>query len=250
MGTTRNRKSKRASAGPSSYLQNAREKLRKAPSYDATSAREIRRLLKGGLENRRTLRLRELLVEIAGAGNNGIVEAQARLLEAVADYRLMKRQRIADSRTYLDDLSRSLSVARNLVTGMPAGVVGFFFGVYRGPIGKFIRELDIARQAATSALQVARDHPDRQKRIDRHILACGVAVVMQDILDVKPTATRDTAENVTCSRGGARYARLLRVVLALAENDPRTLPKDLGPIIDKGLFLLRDSSMPHNPSTR
>ena len=79
-----------------------------------------------------------------------------------------------------------------------------------------------------------------------------VAIVMQDTLGITPTSTRDTAENVDYTKGGAAFARLLRAVLALAGFDVKSIPrtqrgsgmKDLGPIIDAGLRLLRDPHLP------
>ncbi len=115
--------------------------------------------------------------------------------------------------------------------------------------------------AAERALEIAKKRDskpsdDEQKSLeyikqpdnDRKILAGQVALVFQDVLQLKPAATHDKADNVTTSRGGAAYARVLRTVFEMAgiRNPANGTPLDLKHDIKDGLDLLRNPESPLN----
>jgi hypothetical protein len=223
------------------------------------------------LELMRQQQVQALLVNIAGADNKGTPKACVELREAIDDYKnrlyivsqdargrkFRTRPGISETRKYLTDLETKLRAARNLADAMLPSAMSLFCDAYGQPRGKLLNEFDDAIHAVEKSLKVARHRAHREKNYDLSILAYKVAVVMQDFLGITPTSTRDTAQNVNFTKGGAAYARLLREVLDLAGFDVRSIrrkhrglgDKDIGPLIDEGLRLLKDPSSPHNYPT-
>lgn len=226
------------------------------------------------LELMRQQQVQALLVNIAGADNKGIPKASTELLEAIENYKnrfyivsqdahghkLRTRPGIADTRKCLEGLKTKLHAAQNFASAMLPGAINLFCDEYGQPLGKLLKQLEEAIQAVEKALTAARHHPDQEKNNDLIILAYNVAIVMQDFLRITPTSTRDTAENVNFTKGGAVYARLLRGILDLAGFNVRSKPrkqseqselgdKDLGRLIDAALRLLKDPSLPRNYPT-
>jgi multidrug efflux pump subunit AcrA (membrane-fusion protein) len=149
---------------------------------------------------------------------------------------------IAEDRKQLKKLQRALEAARAAAQALSINALFMFCDAYENPIGKLIMELNAAAPAAERATEAARRKSDRTADFERTVLAYDVACVFRDILKKRPKSTRDRAENITSKRGGAAYARVLRVTLKLAG----VANVDIGPLIDAGLHLLSDDALPQN----
>lgn len=196
--------------------------------------------------------LKELLQQIAGRNLAAVTEAHDALLEAAAAYMSSRpsidengrrsRLPIAIARAGLKNLHKKLLDAQRAAKDLPANALAVFCDSYENSKGALLIELELGLQAADRAVQALKGQPDKAPDFDRNVLACDVAVVLRDILKLKPASTRDTDINVTGKLGGAAYARTLRATLKVAG----VTHVDIGPLIDAGLRLLSDETLPNN----
>lgn len=206
------------------------------------------------LEERKadTAMLQGLLAAIPGVDLAHIPLAIAALMEAADDYLTSKpivdaqsrrsSPGIADARASVLALHKSLAAVQAQLSALPLNAFTELTTAYDAPMGRFKAEVAQVFQATESALKSLRAKPDKAPDFARHVLACKVAQVFRDILQIKPAATRDDATNVTGGRGGAAYATVLRATYSLAG----VKQIKIGPLIDIGLALLADPDLPHN----
>jgi hypothetical protein len=102
-----------------------------------------------------------------------------------------------------------------------------------GAVNGILRDLATAVDTARSEL----DHqPNKPPDYRLTVWAYEVALVLRDILGVRPTATRVSSPLVTGARGGAAYGRLLAAALPLVVAQH----VDVDRLIGAGLKLLKN----------
>ncbi len=199
-------------------------------------------------------KLQSLLAAIPGVNPALIAPAIDSLMEAAEGYQASKpivdaqgrrsKPGIAEARSSIAALHKSLAAVQAQLAVLPLNAFTELTNAYDAPMGQLKADVAQVFHATAAALKSLKAQPDKAPDIARHIVACEVAKVFRDILQVKPTATRDDAENVTGARGGAAYAIVLRATYAIAG----LTQIKLGPLIDVGLALLADPDLPHNLS--
>lgn len=103
-----------------------------------------------------------------------------------------------------------------------------------GEIGIPLRKaLEVVQKAITLAGELENKVADTQ----RNILAYEVARVLEETLKIPAAATRDITAYAVGNRSGGAYARLLRKMLNIVDDDP---PIDLYPLIARGLKILKN----------
>jgi len=197
-------------------------------------------------------KLQGLLAAIPGVNPADVPLATDALMEAADGYLASKpivdaqgrrsRPGIAEARGSVLALHKSLAAVQKQLSALPLNAFTELVTAYDAPMGRLKEDVAQVVQATDAALKSLKAQPDKAPDIARHIVAFQVARVFRDILQIKPTATRDDAENVTGTRGGAAYATALRATYAIAG----LTQIKLGPLIDVGLALLDDPELPHN----
>ncbi len=196
--------------------------------------------------------LRGLLGALKPKDVEAVEQAMEALLQAADSYKSSHsrvesngrktRPNIAESRAAMAKLVKHLNDAQSARSVLPASALEALANAADAPIGQQARGLDVFALSARSALKSLQDQPNKQVDDDISVCALAVALVFREILRLKPAATRDKSLNVTGMRGGAAYARVLRQTLVLVGR--RNV--DIGPVIDRGLALLKDPELPHN----
>lgn len=190
--------------------------------------------------------LRILLEAIApSAGEVARDAALASILEALEDYRQAfpiangaRRNQASASvdRKKLIQLRSLLVKTKIAVDNLPVGAMRAFCNSY-GPRGSLTQRLTRVEQDVDAALEELSTVPDKTTDNGLAMLALDVARVLVN-LGLRVTMTRDRGD-ITGTRGGAKYARVLRATLKVAGVPA---PEDLLPIMKKGKQL--HESMP------
>jgi len=181
------------------------------------------------------------------------------LMGAADDYKASKpvvdpkgrrsKPKLAEARASVVAVHKHLSRANEQLSTLPVDAIAAIGHATDAPFGKVRRDLDVIRQSIEElrrpiqqAMSDLAARPNRVTDAERNVLAYRVAVVFRDILNLKPTSTseKQLTQNATTSRGGAAYARVLRVTLKAAG----IANCDMGPLITAGLGLLKDPDIP------
>ena len=177
--------------------------------------------------------------------------AMAALLTAVIEYRnsfpivdstgQRVRPKLASARRSTATLLKRLKKAQEEFATLPVDAVAAVARAAGEPIGALLQMVDRVVRAVESASQDLQKQPNKSGDVHLDVLALEVALIFRNIMHLKPAATRPTAD-INGKRGGAAYAHVLVATLALVGREDA----DLGPVIDSGLALLNDSTLPHN----
>jgi hypothetical protein len=175
-----------------------------------------------------------------------VEQAATSLLEAAGNYRNSfpivdeqghrLRPKVAEARAATAKLRQHLVNARDSAQALPVDAISALGGATAGSLADFVKDIERQIAAADTALKALLAQPNKPRDDYRTTLALEVALVFRDILKLKPTSTRDTDLKLKPGGQGAAYARVLRRTLAVA-GWPQA---DLGPVIDRGLVLLKD----------
>jgi hypothetical protein len=199
--------------------------------------------------------LRKVLVFVSKKGA-GVDKALSELEAAINDYRVCAypirdgagqrtKFTVAETRKELATLDKTLRAALDAFEGMSLPARSLLADQIENPKqvwAELIRHLGCTTDAVPRALHVAKKQPNREPNHFRKVLALRVALVMRDILGVRPTSTRHTHGYIRGTRGGGKYSRVLEQVFTLADGHSTDLEK----LIAAGLKLLKDPDLPHN----
>jgi len=188
-------------------------------------------------------------------GNASIADtAMARLAHAAENYLLSapevddsqrrSRPSLAEGRVGLAKLEKHLSAVLETSRNLPLEATAALANATEHPIGKFVHEVQRLTESVKASQAILNAKPCKEP--DHHAVqvALEVGLVFRDVLGKKPSSTRDIDPNVTGKKNGAAYARVLRATFTLAGK----FGISIGPIMDRGLVLLRDKELPHNHS--
>lgn len=164
-------------------------------------------------------------------------QALAELEVIIDEYRHVLPHEVSQTRDELKGLLKSLEKSADNLDKLSPGTVAILCKALGGPRGRVTFALQQAIDAVKAAINIAAKLPHRRSNSHLTVLACEVAQVMRDILEIKASRTRDNSDLIDGSQGGAGYARLLRQVIECTGDTP---PYDLYPIISKGLALMAD----------
>lgn len=173
------------------------------------------------------------LQELSSSPDN-IEQALMELQEIISDYQKALPPEVAQSRKELLRLKNAMDEAIAAFADLSVRSISHICDALNGPYGTITiqPQLKLARDAAQNAYSLARKIPNKQKNADLRVLAYRVAEVVENTLHLPVSLTRDSDENIKGNRGGAAYARLLRVVMECAGEVP---PDDLYPLMKQGL---------------
>jgi hypothetical protein len=196
--------------------------------------------------------LKTMLGQLPKQTPQSVQHSTAELLEIADAYRASfslldaagrrSRPSLAESRQAMKKLAKLLDDANEVFGALPVTAKQSFATAAGAPLGPLAQSLAHYSQAAHAALESLLKQANKPSDDARTVLALQVALVFRDTLGLKATTTRINSINVTGTRGGASYARVLSITLALA-GWPNV---SLGPLIDSGLELLGDKALPHN----
>lgn len=159
------------------------------------------------------------------------------LTEAIEEYHKKLPREISDTRKELEALVSTLVKARNQLRDMSPQAIQIYCNVLGTSKGQLTSSILKVLIEAQEAWMVALNMKDREHDSELNVWAYHVARIMSDIMEIYPAATRDNAENITGTNGGAAYGRLLRKV-ATVGNIP--FPKESYPIMRQALDILDD----------
>ncbi|PIQ13859.1 MAG: hypothetical protein CO125_04120 [Hydrogenophilales bacterium CG_4_9_14_3_um_filter_59_35] len=183
---------------------------------------------------------REALVPLLGELTSDSTKRERALaeLEVIIDeYRHALPHEVSQTREELNGVLKSLEKSAHNLDKLSPRTVAILCEALDGPRGQVTFALQQAIDATKKAIALAHELPHRRSNSHLTVLACQVAQVMRDILEIKASRTRDDPALIDGSRGGGTYARLLRKVIECAGDTP---PDDLYPLISKGLELMAD----------
>ena len=207
--------------------------------------------LNGAFDPALVAQLKGLLAGLPKQTTVSVNQGLRELLESAHTYRSSfpitdskgrrSRPNLAESRQAMTKLAKHLLGAQAILEQMPLSGKQALATAAEAPLGPLGATVSEYALAAKAALVTLKSQPNKAPDNDRAALALQVAVVFRDILKHKPASTRNSI-NVTGKRHGAAYASVLQTTLQLAGWHN----VDLGPLIDRGLRLLRDPGLPHN----
>ena len=194
--------------------------------------------------------LRQLIFELA-ANDTGLADrTEAALLEATKKYFSSQpyidaaghrsRPGIAEDRAAVRKVRQKASELQDAIASMSVHARHAVAAAMNAPLGTLTIGLEALSNAAPQAVSQLQAEKDKAGDHHLNVWAYDVAVVLRDVLQIKPSATRDDGSTRRV-RGGAAYARVLRETHMLISS--RSL--DTARLIDKGLKLLKNPRGDH-----
>ena len=156
---------------------------------------------------------------------------------AIEQYHQTLPQEISNTRRELEAHVSTLQKAHEQLLNMSPQALQIYCNASGTPKGQFTSTLQKALTRGQEVLSVALDMNNREHDYARNVWAYHVARIMRDIMEIFPAGTRDNAENITGTNGGAAYARLLRKVAIVGDIE---LSNDLYPLMKRALELLKN----------
>ena len=182
--------------------------------------------------------LRKVLVSITKEGDPNIDAALSELEHAIGNYRAMAKALLKTGggptrfsakklRIELNALVMNLTKASDTAAKTSIAAQCMFADQSANP-GEWLEltnRLTAATATAERAWAVAKALRNKEKNFGRTVLAWRVALVLDNILHVRPTSTRHTRALPYGKHGGAKYSQVLEVVLNLAVGHSTDLEK-------------------------
>ena len=169
--------------------------------------------------------LRALVLELAAQDSALADRAMAGLAQAADNYRASlplvnnagrrSRPAIKASRSAVRRVGDKLRGLQDAMAALPVDALASLSTALDRPLGAVTVPMQTLADAIGPALATLSKQPNKPS--DRHLKAWAyeVALVLRDILGIKPVTTRVSDPLVTGARGGAAYARLLQASLPL-----------------------------------
>ena len=197
--------------------------------------------------------LRTVLVSITKEGDPNIDAALSELEHAISAHKAMAQALLKTGggptrfsakklRIELKALTKNLTKALEVTATTSIAAQCMFADQSANPDEclDLTDKLKAASAAAERAWDVAKSIRDKEPNFNRTLLAWKVALVLADILDIRPTSTRHTHIKWDGTKGGAKYSQVLEMVLNLAVGSSTDLQK----AITAGLRAWKDPDFP------
>jgi hypothetical protein len=204
------------------------------------------------MELRAESELRQLLLHLTNNDEEKAAAALQRLSVVANEYRQSffvresngrgSRPSVAEARREMKRVSDRVAALRTALQSLPVDAMAAFSKAANEPIGAAQARLAELADVASKATLALKARPDKSADAHRLVLAYEVAVIVRDVLKLKPASTRES-DQITGAGKGAAYSRVLRHTLALAGVYNVDVPQ----LIDHGLRLLKDESLPLRP---
>ena len=190
--------------------------------------------------------LRALVLELADQNTILTDRALAALTQAAGNYRASltlvdtegRRSRPASkaSRRAVRRVRDKLGALQHAIATLPVVALASLSTALNNPLGAVTVPMQTLADAIEPALAALSDQPNKPNDHHLTVWAYEVALVLRDVLEVRPASTRVSNPLVTGTRGGAAYGRLLAASLPLVVVQH----VDVDRLIAAGLKLLKD----------
>ena len=180
-------------------------------------------------------RLSRLLQSLC-SDENAVQEALSQIMRESEMLESEASMAMGETRHELRGLIKALNAASFRLEFNHPLALQTFCDEWNQPIGAAKQQISEMCNAATRALaSLENNQPDYGRRE----FAYRIAKILQDTLGIKPTATHYEPSVIKGVKGGAAYARVLKVSMRLAKVTP---PKDLRDLMRAGLSLLNSDA--------